>query len=171
MGCTSPSWRAGSLGLIALSALAAAAGLAATLPSGTRNITNLSVSAIVRPATLLRFEGGSVELRVSAADITRGYVDVPAQAQLTIVSGKDVRGVVNVTVDFEPHPEVFRSIQVSARPNGNGNAGNGNGGNGNGHKGSDPANVSSTSLAYRLFLAGKAKTGNFSVPLTLSVQL
>jgi hypothetical protein len=92
-----------------------------------------------------------------------------------------VRGVVDVTVDFEPHPEVFRSIQVSVRPNGNGNAGNGNagngnggngnGGNGNGHKGPDPANVSSTSLAYRLFLAGKAKTGDFSVPLTLSVQL
>jgi len=121
-------------------------------------VANLPVSAIVRPSTVLRFEGGSVELRVSTADVARGYVDVPTHAQITILSGKDVKRVINVTIDFEPHPDIFKSIQVTAR----------NGAKGNG---AAEGNASSTSLAYRLFLAGKATSRNFSVPLTLSVQL
>jgi hypothetical protein len=159
--------------------LAASAGLIAAFPSGMdarSSMAHLSVSALVRPSTVFKFEGGSVELHVSALDVVRGYLDVPTYAHLTIVSGKNVRRVVNVTVDFEPHPDVFKSIQISARPGGNGNGygnekgnenGKGNGkGNGNGHEGGDVYYTSSTSLGYRLILAGKAKTGNFSLPLT-----
>jgi hypothetical protein len=143
--------------LLALSAISAAAFSAAV---GASDVANLPVSAIVRPSTVLRFEGGSVELHVSTVDVARGYVDVPTHAQITVLSGRDIRRVVNVTVDFEPHPDILKSIQVTARPNGNGS----------GH-GSDSSYASSTSLAYRLFLVGNARTRNFSVPLTLSIQL
>jgi hypothetical protein len=140
-----------------LAFVAACAGSAA-LSWAAGGVANLPVSAIVRPSTVLKFEGGSIELRVSTADIARGYVDVPTHAQITILSGKDVKHVVNVSVDFEPHPDILKSIQVSARHGAKGD-------------GTAEGNGSSTSLAYRLFLAGKATSRNFSVPLTLSVQL
>jgi hypothetical protein len=128
----------------------------AAISSAAGSIANLPVSAVVRPSTVLKFEGGSVELRVSAADLARGYVDVPTHAQVTILSGKDVKRVINVTVEFEPHPDLLRSIQVNARTDDSGAA---------------DGKASSTSLAYRLFLAGKAPSRGFSLPLTLSVQL
>ena len=52
-------------------------------------VTVLTVSAEVRPASAaLRLEASTPQLVINAADIARGYVDIPAAALLRLTAGK-----------------------------------------------------------------------------------
>ena len=156
----------------------------------------LSVRALVSPTVVLKFQSSTVQISVSDEDIARGYLDVPGDYRLTVNSGKSVQHVVNVMIDVEPQPNIFKSIEVATRPREIGEPGGGTllanyiddvnalpptaaGPGSNPHNRverfgateSVSAHGSTTSLDYRVLLADKVKPGNISVPLTLSLQL
>jgi hypothetical protein len=52
------------------------------------SVAVLMVSAEVRPSAVLRLEARTPQLVINAADIARGYVDIPAAALLKLTAGK-----------------------------------------------------------------------------------
>ena len=75
----------------------------------------MSVRALVSPTVVMKFEGSSVQLSVTEDDIARGYVDVPGNYRLTINTDKTMQQLATITVDYEPNPYKFTSIQIAAR--------------------------------------------------------
>jgi len=159
----------------------------------------MSVRASVSPTVVLKFESNLKQVSISEEDVARGYIDLPGTFLLTINSGKTAQNIVNILVDYEPHPSVFKSIEVAARPQADdlltgdsaiakyidqlpptasgpsrqplkGMEGDKKF---ESAAGSEPVSShgSVTSLSYRLVLADKVIPGNVSVPLTLSLQL
>jgi hypothetical protein len=153
----------------------------------------VSVGATVSPSVVLKFEGSSAPISISNQDIARGYIDLPGTYRLTVDAGKSVQQIANVVLDFEPEPNVFKSIEVASWS-----------GERSGHAAgsfvadyinalpataagpgpkprNDPKSFgalqrvsvrgATTSIDYRLVLADNAKPGNISVPLTLNIQL
>jgi hypothetical protein len=52
------------------------------------SVSVLMVRAEVRPSAVLKLEASLPQLVISAADIERGYVDIPAAALLRMTAGK-----------------------------------------------------------------------------------
>jgi hypothetical protein len=52
------------------------------------SVAVLMVSAEVKPSTVLRFEANTSAFSISAADIQRGYVEIPADAFFKLSAGK-----------------------------------------------------------------------------------
>lgn len=75
----------------------------------------ISVRATVSPTVVMKFESSSMQLSVTERDIERGYIDVPGTFRLTLNGDRAMQQVANVTVDYEPNPYNFTSIQVAAR--------------------------------------------------------
>jgi hypothetical protein len=60
---------------------------ASVTAAGARDVhSNLSVSVIVRPVANLELQSAPAGLDVSAADLRRGYIDVPQPTQFTVRS-------------------------------------------------------------------------------------
>jgi hypothetical protein len=51
-------------------------------------VSVLAVRAEVRPSAVLKLEASTPQLVISAADIERGYVEIPAAALLGMTAGK-----------------------------------------------------------------------------------
>ncbi len=182
--------------------LALAAGAVLALPSvgyAGQGVGIMSVRATVSPTVVMKFEASSVHLSVTADDIARGYIDVPGTYRLTLNGDKTMQHLANITVDYEPNPYNFTSIQVAARTLQTGEPVSDTllasyinalpataagpsaepqvpAAEATSMKTFDNAETVSTSssvtaLGYRLMLPDKIKPGGISVPLTLSVQL
>lgn len=80
----------------------------------------VSVRAVVRPATAMKFEFESSKLHITEEDIARGYIDVPGTSHLTINGDINRTQFANVIIDFEPNPSGFSSIQLNTRTLANG---------------------------------------------------
>lgn len=159
----------------------------------------MSVRAMVSPTVVMKFDASSVQLSVTADDIARGYIDVPGTYRLTLNGDKTMQHLANVTVEYEPNPYNFTSIQIAARTLQTGEPASdtllANYVNALPPTAAGPSveeqipaaddirtkdfetaeiistNSSITALGYRLMLPENIKPGNISVPLTLSVQL
>jgi len=75
----------------------------------------MSVRASVSPTVVMKFEASSMQLSITEDDIVRGYIDVPGTYRLTLNGDRAMQHVANITVDYEPNPYNFTSIQVAAR--------------------------------------------------------
>ena len=99
--------------------LAIAAGLAVAFSSAVEADPGvsiiMSVRASVSPSVVMKFEASPMQLSVTEDDIVRGYVDVPGDSRLTIDTDKTLRNIANITLDYEPNPYNFTSIQIARR--------------------------------------------------------
>ena len=166
-----------------------------------QGVSIISVRATVSPTVVMKFEASSMQLSVTEKDIERGYIDVPGTYRLTLNGDRAMQQVANVTVDYEPNPYNFTSIQVAARTLETSESGsdtmlalgldvNALPATAAGHSNEPQSSVegvesaktfdnaqtvnargSVTLLGYRLILPEKIKAGNISVPLILSLQL
>lgn len=92
---------------------AAVLGVAATLPvtasaAGTA-LSTIPVSTIVQPSALVKFEVIPISISISAADIARGYIDIPVGSLLSIKAGQSLPPVI---IDFSMGDGVFKSVEV-----------------------------------------------------------
>lgn len=184
--------------------LAIAAGLALAFPSaGEAGLSTgvLSVTASVSPSVVLKYETTPMPLRVTEADIARGYIDVPGADRLTIDADRTMEPLAKITIDYEPNPHSFTSVQVASQTLQRGDASSERvaalasyvnelpataaGPAGKPRKTTEGGasvntfnaahsvsnRASVTSLDYRLMLPKNIKPGNISATLTLSLQL
>jgi hypothetical protein len=184
--------------------LAIAAGLAIAFPSAAEaglSTGVLSVTASVSPSVVLKYESAPTPLHVTEGDIARGYIDVAGADRLTIDADRTMEPLAKITVDYEPDPYSFTSIQVASQTLQPGAAGSqrmvalANYVNELSATAAGPAaeprsatrggasvntfnaahsvsdRASVTSLDYRLMLPKGIKPGNISATLTLSLQL
>jgi hypothetical protein len=73
------------------------------------SISELHVRAEVVPSVMLRFDQRSVSVKVTPADIRRGYVDLPEDALLSIEAGTVKPSLV---VNFSPNGSAFSSVDL-----------------------------------------------------------
>ena len=134
--------------------------LVAALPAGAetgRKAFGLfTVVVNVQPTAVLKFEFTSVQLNVTAEDIARGYIELPASSLLSVNAGKLVP---NVVVDFTPAEGAFRSLEIRTRESFTAASGQ------------TLATASEAVLSYRINLAERAKPGSYAMPLTVSILL
>ena len=76
---------------------------------GHLSTTELNVRVKVEPSVMLRFDQRSVSVKVTEADIRRGYVDLPEDALLSIDAGY-VKPL--LVVDFSPSGSAFASVDM-----------------------------------------------------------
>lgn len=91
-------------------ALAVTVGLASTVPlaqAGQRNAT-VGVSVSVVAHARLTTEHQTTHLQITQADVERGFVEVPAASQFTVVTNSRVGYV----LEFFPVGRLFDSVQV-----------------------------------------------------------
>jgi hypothetical protein len=120
---------------VLLASFAAAQPASATTTGGF-----LNVRAEVRPSAVLRVEARAAEIRISEADVARGYVDVPAAGVVHVEAG----GVIPVAVlDFDPSSGPFRSVSIAGSPG---------------------------PLTYRLGIAAGVQPGHYALPLGLTIN-
>lgn len=100
----------------------------------------LQVRAEVRPSVVLRIETRDAEIRVSEADVARGYVDVTAGGVVQVETGRAVPAAV---LEFDPSGGPFRSVAIGG---------------------------SSGQLTYRLGIADGARPGRYTLPLGLTIN-
>lgn len=153
------------------------------------------------PTVVMKFDASSMQLSITEDDIARGYIDVPGTYRLTLTGDRTMQHLANITLDYEPNPYNFTSIQVASltlqtgENNSDAMLALANGidalpataagrsdelqtpmeGDRNVKTFESTNNVSArgsvTSLGYRLMLTEKIRAGNISVPLILGVQL
>ena len=126
------------------------------------SVGQLSVSAYVPSRVVSRVEQQPAALTITAADVARGYVEVPAGSRLRVTSN-DPAGFV---IDFFPRLPIFTAVHVSTR---DGSARLGPDGGGiveHRHRG---RNVP-LELSYRFELADNVKPGTYAWPLVVSVR-
>ena len=76
------------------------------------NMSTVPVAAVVQPAALVKFEVVPINISISAADIARGYIDVPVGSLLSIKSGQALPPVI---IDFTMGDGVFTAVEVRER--------------------------------------------------------
>jgi len=141
----------------------AVAALAAAAPAASQRYAPaiLHVSAEVQPSALLRLETRPASVAITEADIARGYVDVPARALLSVQTGR-IRPTISAEVPPDAGP--FRSVEVRTADGWSAAGG-----------GAAPRDESSggvtSALVYRFKFSEKVATGNYQVPVTLSIGL
>ncbi|NDP42497.1 MAG: hypothetical protein GZ089_07245, partial [Aromatoleum sp.] len=149
---------------IALSAFATVVAVAATdsCDAEAAARAELGVSAFVLPVAVLQVEHQAPELLLTAVDIARGYVDVPAASRLAIRTSSRV----GYMLDFHARLPLFTSVQVTSAsgrselgPDGGTLVARGAVGHG-----------VATSLSYRFQLDGNIRAGSYPWPLAVSVR-
>jgi mannitol/fructose-specific phosphotransferase system IIA component (Ntr-type) len=142
------------VGILALAAVPDAE--AATRSSGTQ----LKVSATVLPFTKMRVHNQSSVLMITEADISRGYVDVPAGSSIEVSSNSRDGHYLS----FECSDEVFKQVRIDGLGKPAVLAG-----------GSSivpfamEGKVVQIDLSYRFILSENMKPGAYPWPLTVSV--
>lgn len=122
---------------------------------------NLGVSAIVPAVAVLQVERQLPELTLTAADVARGYIDVPAASRLAIRTTSRS----GCMLDFHPRLALFKSVSVSSAL-------------GAGDLGPDGGTLVArgttgrvaTDVSYRFHLDGDVRPGAYPWPLAVSVR-
>lgn len=143
----------------ALAIAALALVLPQTADAGGRS-ASMSVSAVVQRSAVFRLTDTFQQIGASNVDFSKGYLDLPGMLQIVVNAGSATRRVLNVTVEVEPNPELVRAVQLRARadtPELRDSATR-----------DEEANLA---LGYRVLLTDRARDGDFSVPVTLTVNL
>jgi len=154
--------------------LALAASPAAAAESGKKAFGVITVMANVQPSVVVKYEFKALQRSVTAEDIARGYIDLPASALLSVNAGKlaplivvdfvPVEGLKYVSIrsketkvaaaellDRLPAPGVGEELDfLRARLS---------------------SGASEAVLSYRIHFADSARPGNYSVPLTVNITL
>src|SRR6267378_8540194 len=171
-----------------------AASPAAEAESGKKAFGVITVMAKVQPSVVVRYEFTALQRSVTAEDIARGYIDLPASALLSVNAGKLAPLIV---VDFAPVEGRLKYVEIRSKetkvaatelldrllvP-----------GAGKptsedldllrarlralGEFGPDKpvampsSGASEAVLSYRIHFADQARPGNYSVPLTVNITL
>jgi hypothetical protein len=116
----------------------------------------LNVSAVMQPSAVLLLDVRSLAFSISAADIERGYIDVPADSFVRVSSG---RVVPQVVLEFDPNEGPFRGLSLRSSPLAQRAAGGGT------------AGSREAQLRYRFLLADNAARTRPAIPLVLSISL
>lgn len=89
--------------------------LAPAMQSAHAEAHTTKVIVMARIATFFRmqFEHQTASLTVTAQDVERGYVEVPAASSFSIVTNTQD----GIVVDFRPRNDVFRSVVVTGLQN------------------------------------------------------
>ncbi len=124
--------------------------------------SQIAVTAIVPAQAVAQLVEQSPEITITAADIARGYVDIPAASQLRVTSNNPAGYV----VDFFSRLPIFSSVRVSSS---GGSAELGPDGGAiieRGRQGRDmPLN-----LSYRFNLSAQVQPGTYPWPLALNIR-
>ena len=121
----------------------------------------LPVSVSVVESVLMRTSHQDAQLTVSAHDIQRGYLDVPAASQLEFVTNARACELV-----FYPVTGLFKSVEISSTY-GTASLGNEGGSMVIQSHGQRRLNVS---LNYRFVLSEQAESGVYTWPLVMSAR-
>jgi len=158
--------------------LALAASPAAAAESGKKAFGVITVMANVQPSVVVKYEFTALQRSVTAEDIARGYIDLPASALLSVNAGKLAPLIV---VDFAPVEGRLKYVEIRSKET----------------KVAATADLdflrtrlralgefgpykpmampgsgaSEAVLSYRIHFAGQAGPGNYSVPLTVNITL
>jgi hypothetical protein len=137
--------------------------LAATTPSAEAGQTaSMQVSATVIANTKVRTDYQATQLKITEADVTRGYIDVPAASRF-LVSTNSRSGYL---VQFYPIGNLFESVQIE----GLGNAVRLGADGGTIVQRGPPLPNMTHELSYRFILRPDAHSGSYQWPLLLSVS-
>jgi hypothetical protein len=121
----------------------------------------ISVSAIVPAVAVLQVEHQQAELTLTAADVARGYIDVPAASRLAIRTTSRS----GCMLDFHPRLALFKSVSVSSTLGGGDLGPDGGTLVARGTTGRVAADVN-----YRFHLDGDVRPGAYPWPLAVSVR-
>lgn len=137
--------------------------LASTVPSAEAGQSaSMQVSAAVIANTKVRTDYQAAQLKITGADVTRGYIDAPAASRF-LVSTNSRSGYL---MEFHPVGNLFESVQIE----GLGNAV---------RLGADGGTIVQRApllpnmtheLSYRFILRPDAPSGSYQWPLLLSVR-
>lgn len=152
----SPGLR-GLLAVVAMAALAAAASASAASASA-----SLSVSVVVLPRAVMSMEAEPASLEITAADIARGYLDVPRATRARVRTNSPGGWLLQFDVGRGP----FRSLEVS----GLGARTHVSSARGWVIRPFPPSHMESLELGYRFLLAEGAQPGVYPWPVALSSQ-
>ena len=125
-------------------------------------VGQLAVAAYVPSRVVSQVEQQPAALTITAADVARGYVDVPAASRLRVTTN-DPAGFV---IDFFPRLPIFTAVHVSTRE---GSARLGPDGGGIAEHRRRGRNLP-LELSYRFDLAGNVQPGTYAWPLAISVR-
>src|SRR5882762_3168659 len=155
--------------------LALAASPAAAAERGKKAFGVITVMANVQPSVVVKYEFKALQRSVTAEDIARGYIDLPASALLSVNAGKLAPLIV---VDFVPvegrlkHIEIrSKEIKVAATELLDRLPTPGVGEDLDFLRARLSSGASEAVLSYRIHFADQARPGNFSVPLTVNITL
>lgn len=125
----------------------------------------LGVSAVMQPSAVLTLDFQPLSFSISAEDIERGYIDLPAASVLTVSSGRIVPQVV---LEFDPGEGPFKNLSLRSAP-----AKAAGGGTVAPREGQPmrTAYANAATLGYRLLLADKVGRTRPAIPLVLSITL
>ena len=146
-------------------ALAVSVGLSpiiSTSAEAAQTSAALSVSVTVVANTKMQTLFQATELKISKADVARGYIEVPAASHFSVVSNSRS----GYLMQFYPVGELFDSVQIR----GLGNAVQmGTDGGAVVQRGATPAK-STIELSFRFVLSPDVIPGNYPWPLQMSVR-
>src|SRR2546423_5742195 len=92
--------------------LALAASPAAAAESGKKAFGVITVMANVQPSVVVKYEFKGLQRSVTAEDIARGHIDLPASALLSVNAGKLTPFIV---VDFVPVEGHLKYIEIRSK--------------------------------------------------------
>ena len=158
--------------------LALAASPTAAAESGKKAFGVITVMANVQPSVVVKYEFKALQRRVTAEDIARGYIDLPASALLSVNAGKLAPLIV---VDFVPVEGRLKYVEIRSNETKVATSEDLNllrarlpalGEFGLYKPMAMPSSGASEAvLSYRIHFTDQAKPGNYSVPLTVNITL
>jgi len=95
--------------LLGLALCLALAAFPAAAESGKKAFGVITVTADLQPSAIVKYEFKTLQISVTAEDIARGYIDVPASALLSVNAGKLAPLIM---VDFAPVEGLFKSVEI-----------------------------------------------------------
>lgn len=124
--------------------------------------SQIAVTAFVPAQTVGQLVSQPSEISITAADVSRGYVDIPAASQLRVTSNNPIGYV----VDFFSRLPIFTSVTVSSA---SGSADLGPDGGAIIERGRQGHDLS-LQLSFRFNLAAQIQPGTYPWPLALNVR-
>ena len=129
---------------------------------------SMTITALVQPSTTFTYSDDFQQLDMTNIDLSKGYLDVPGTFQFVVDAGTPMQRVLNVPVEVKPDPELIQSIEKlpAKAPNAAQSTARASTQTTNAQQ-----NASGLAPGFRLLLTDEAKTGNFSVPVTVTINL
>ena len=98
--------------LLGLALCLALAAFPAAGQSGKKAFGVITVTADLQPSGVFKYEFKTLQLSLTAEDIARGYIDLPASALLSVNAGKLAPLIM---VDFVPVEGLFKSVEIRSK--------------------------------------------------------